>query len=160
LILTFAADDFPSFDGWTFQMRNRLTWRVVVLVTLLFAVVFAYPFKRTTVPQWRVRVLDEKGSPMRGIAIRETWQYYGLEPQAHVQEIPSDADGYIQFPARIIRASLLRSGIARCVTTLGVHASRGPSASLYALGDYKQVSETPYYSLNQPLVSEIILHRP
>jgi len=143
-------------------MRNRLTWRlwVVVLVTLLFAVGIAYPFKRTTVPQWRVRVVDEKGGPMRGIAIRQTWQYYGLESQAHVQEIPSDADGYIQFPARIIGASILRSGIARCVATLNVHASWGPSASLYALGDYKQVSETPYYSLDRPLVAEIILHRP
>ena len=48
---------------------------VLVLVIGLLAVVSLYPLETIVVPEWKVRVVDEGGAPLRNSGIREVWQH-------------------------------------------------------------------------------------
>jgi hypothetical protein len=66
-----------------------------------------YPFKTTVVPDWKVRIVDEAGNPMRSFRVREVWQHYTIESTSHQEDLITDGDGYVTFPKRTVRGSLL-----------------------------------------------------
>ncbi len=59
----------------------------------------------------------------------------------HEEELRSDEDGYVDFPRRAIRTNFLIRGLKFLISLPKVHSSYGPSASIYYVGDYSQVSD-------------------
>jgi hypothetical protein len=100
---------------------------------------FAYrlvPVSSLAAPEWDVTVIDERGRPVEGMTVRETWQNYSVEMEGHEADRQTDANGQAAFPALKSRYSVLRQ-VAGTVSTLihfNVHASYGPHANVFAFG--------------------------
>ena len=56
-------------------MKRR--WQVSVILVLVAAAA-VYPFETTAVPEWRIKVIDETGSPFAGARVVEQWDHYSL----------------------------------------------------------------------------------
>ena len=136
--------------------------RGLVILIACVAVVLLYPTETVVVPAWRVRVVDEAGSPLPHEFVRQTWKHYSLEPGAgeHGDDGRTDADGYASFPERTVRASLLRRMFVplRNTVALGPHASYGASANIMVWGG-RLVPETATYQPGKPLPVEIVFPR-
>jgi hypothetical protein len=124
-----------------------------ILTVLLIALV--YPFETTIVPQWRAQVVDKAGTSLRGATVTEHWRHSSLESSGHEAAATTDEAGYVTFPARTIRASLLWRVIGPVSNVLktGVHAGFGPSADLTVPGDIAN------YSPGKPLPEQIVFGR-
>jgi hypothetical protein len=98
-------------------------------LAMLLALVLLYPFESTVVPEWTVRVVDQRGNPVRGKFVRESWAHYSLEldPTRYGTDRWSDDNGYVSFPKGTIRASLARRAIFPVLTSVYslAHGSRG-----------------------------------
>ncbi len=128
---------------------------IACLVILLFC-----PFEKMVVPEWKLRIVDQTGQPLRGNLVRQSWRHWTLENQGHEEELRSDGDGYVDFPRRMIRTNLLIWAGKFLIRLPNVHSSYGPSASIYYLGDYKQLSDDPWYEPGRELAGEIVVFRP
>ena len=86
-------------------MKARLV-RFVILGSIFLFVLFC-PYKSTTAPAWRVEVVDQSGSPISGIEIRQAWQYYDADiaPQESGWRA-TDTQGRADFPRRVSWLSL------------------------------------------------------
>ena len=126
---------------------------LLILAVLLIPLLF--PFETIIVPGWRIRVFDKAGTPLRGVTVTEHWIHSSLEHNGHEAEATTDEGGYVTFPVRTIRASLLARAIgpAQNVLKTGVHAGFGPSADLSVPGDIA------VYSHSKPLPEQIVLGR-
>jgi hypothetical protein len=130
---------------------------LAIVITLL------YPFKTTVVPEWRIRIVDEAGNPMPMIAVREVWKHYTIESDSHQGDSLTDNEGYVTFPKRTVRGSLLiRLGIP-LLNLLNVHASFGPRAYLVVLRGSSLpdsfVLVKDVYTPGQPLPTQVIVKR-
>ena len=114
---------------WITQLGPR--WRKALgLVSLVLLLILLYPFKTTTVPEWNLRVLHDGGAAVRGIKVTEHWQHYLLEASGHEDPRTTNEEGRVGFPARSIRASLLRRLLAR----IGKVRSQGDRGRIYPYG--------------------------
>jgi hypothetical protein len=134
-------------------------WFVIGAFIACLIILF-YPFDITVVTEWKLRIVDQTGQPLRGNRVRESWSHYTLETQNHEEELLSDGDGYVKFPRRTIRASLITWAARFLAGLVNVHSSFGPSASVYYLGDYPLISEEPWYQPGRPLATQIVVSRP
>lgn len=137
------------------KSRRKLTIAVLGLVVVITAIL-VYPFESTTVPEWKIRVLDEAGNAAEGVLVRQHWQNYSIEASGHEQDLITDFNGYVSFPPRFVRASLIQRTI-RSILNLGAfsHASYGPKARVVAWGESAQGSVS--YEPGKPLPASIIL---
>jgi hypothetical protein len=53
-------------------------------------------------------VLYQAGTPVPHAWVREVWQDYSVQDEGHEETSTSDEAGFAVFPARSVRASLLR----------------------------------------------------
>jgi hypothetical protein len=127
---------------------------VVILGVLLF------PFKTTVVPLWKVRVVDEAGKPLAQVAVTEYWRHTSAESDDHHAESITDDSGYVTFPRRTIRASLIRRLIGQLINRMNVHGvDLGPHAYLIVAGDMNSTTHNSDYLPGKPLPEEIVLSR-
>lgn len=140
-------------------MPRRKKWVLFFLVVMAGLILF-YPIQVTVVPEWKLRVVDQTGEGLRGNAVRESWCHYTLESQCHEQDLVSDAEGYVWFPRRMIRTNLIIWFSKLILRLPNVHSSYGPSASIYYLGDFRLISEEPWYRSGRPLAEQIVVWRP
>src|ERR1700730_18843151 len=97
----------------------------------LFLVLWPIPSPAT--PRWEVRVVDESGQPVQDAIVRLSRQNYSVETKEHEEELHCEENGYAVFPARNLRASLLRRVIGTIRSASGgAHASFGPHAYVLA----------------------------
>jgi hypothetical protein len=74
-------------------VRNRFVKILLVLVALALLI----PFPTTSVPEWKVKVVDEIGNPLANVEVRQTWSH----GQGDVEDNRiSNEQGYVVFPAR------------------------------------------------------------
>lgn len=91
-----------------------------------------------TVPPWRVRFMDLKGEPLRGLAVEQTWRDYsvesGEEAAGNRATGATNGDGWVSFPERRLDASLLARiiGPVRSINQGGLHAAFGPQSAIYS----------------------------
>lgn len=139
--------------------RKKL-WIFVTLGAMALLLLLLYPFKTTVVPEWRVRIVDEAGNPLRTTRVREVWKHYTIESASHAAVLITDGDGYVAFPRRTVRGSLLVRIGWPIVNVLNVHASYGPSAGVYVL-DYPAdfLEDNNNYFPGQPLPTQVVLKR-
>jgi len=135
--------------------------RKLVLIPLLvaLAVVALYPWESIVVPEWRVRIVDQSGSPLRNTGVREGWQHYSLESRGHEEDLLTDTEGYVTFPRRTIRSPLAVRIVRPIINALNPHHSSGPIASVIVLApDYIEWSNNATLP-GQPLPQEIVVKK-
>jgi hypothetical protein len=70
--------------------------KIWIFATLgAMALLLLYPIKTTVVPDWKIRIVDEAGNPMRSFRVREIWQHYTIETYSHEEDLITDGDGYV-----------------------------------------------------------------
>jgi len=116
------------------QLRHSLLLVVIMLVAIVALLLI--PFDQTIAPDWRVQVVNEKGEPLAGVTVRESWQQYSLEPSNDEEDQNTGADGSVHFARRTLRSSLLSrfNGCVGEIARMGAHASCGPHAHVFAFG--------------------------
>ena len=141
-----------------FGPRKKI-WIFAILAAI--ALVLLYPFKTTVVPEWRLRIVDEAGNPLRATRVREVWQHYTIESASHEEDLITDGDGYVTFPRRTVRGSLLVRIGTPLVNVLNVHASFGPRAWVLVLGysPHSFLEDNNTYFPGQPLPTQVVLKR-
>jgi hypothetical protein len=114
------------------RMRART---VAVIVTGLALGLALIPFASPHCPDWTVTVIDKRDQPIPGMTVRLSYQNHSAEDASHEVDGITDQRGQVTFSAQALHASCIR----RCYYTLlsaraGIHASFGPSASVFAFG--------------------------
>jgi hypothetical protein len=146
-------------------MNKRAFPRKIWMLALLgvIAMILLYPFETTVVPEWKTRIVDEVGNPMRMTGVREVWRHYTIESTSHEEDSITDNDGYVTFPRRMVRGSLLGRVGKRLLNVFNVHATFGPHAYLVVLhgpslpDSFVTINDT--YTAGQPLPTQVILKR-
>jgi hypothetical protein len=140
------------------RQRKIKKWlgRVVLIAGLLLLLVC--PFDTTVVPEWKIQIVNETRKPIPNVVVREQWRNHSVEFHGHLEDRMSDNDGYVSFPRRTVRASLIVRVVGTLVAHLNVHGESGPKASAYPLGPYL-TSRDSDYSSDKPS-PEVIIVRP
>lgn len=107
----------------------------LTLTVLTFVWAVLCPLQTLSAPAWDVWVADANGLPVAGITVRESYQNYSAESSSHEEDQVTNAEGYVKFAPKVVRASLVSRGLATLSSaTAGVHASFGPHSYLLAFG--------------------------
>lgn len=117
-------------------MRRLKDAKISLLV--VFAAVFGLPFPTTTVPEWRVTVVDSGDRPLPGADVIQRWSH-GYVWGESSESRTSDENGIITFPKRAFWSPL---GIRLIATAIGylnriamVHGARvGPWSTIWIRG--------------------------
>jgi hypothetical protein len=143
---------------WISILGPRVRAAIASFLVLLL-VVFVYPFKTTVVPEWNLTVVDDGGTSVGEINVTEHWQHYLLESAAHEESRRTSQDGFVSFPARAIRASLLGRGWATIsrIKQDGRRARRMPVASIVVWGSKYYATTVAVYTPNEPPQSHIVV---
>lgn len=143
---------------WISALAPRVRAAIATFLLLLL-VVFVYPFKTTIVPEWNLKVVDDSGVALGEINVTEHWQHYLLESAAHEESQRTSQDGFVSFPARAIRASLLGRGWATVsrIKQDGRRARRMPVASIVVWGSKDYATTVTVYAPNELPQSHIVV---
>lgn len=134
-------------------------WLVSMALVCALIVVGSIPYETIVIPPWTLRVIDDTGTPYSHKQVRQTWKDYTLEADAadNLEDRWTDAEGYVSFPQRSLRASLIKRGARTFfnVIKLGAHGSVGINGSIAATGPqgYKRLE----YDSKSPLPHFLIL---
>jgi hypothetical protein len=109
--------------------RSR-DWFWPMLILILSCALLFVPYKSTTVPPWRVEVVDENNDPISGLQVQEEWEYVGIDIAGWIDYRYTDTQGRVSFPRRTIWASLASRNFG-----IGSHEHVGPSAFILACDD-------------------------
>ncbi len=145
------------------RLHRRLEWKIGAMLVVLLALVATllfYPFETVVVPEWKIQILDESGNSIRDVPSREVWGDDSVESHDHTEDLSTDAEGYVVFPKRTVKANLLVRIARKVFITIVPHQGEGhPSASLYVLGHFKPVTDEPYYVPGRTLAKQIVVQR-
>ena len=124
-------------------------------------VVMLFPIPSTVVPQWRLRVIDVNGTACPNMRVTQSWGHYVLftDGNSSSDDRLTDANGYVQFPKRTVRASVARRLIMRMVTRVAtiMHGGWSVSSAVWASG-IKDVAWLDY-APNKPLPDKMRVER-
>jgi hypothetical protein len=137
--------------------RKRLlvgTAAVAFIGLLLVALVS--PFETTVVPEWKIHVVDESGKPVGNLSINEGWIDYYIESSRHEEVRRANSEGYVEFPRRTVRASLLARIRGVLVSFMHPHAPSGTYAFANVMGPYVSPTDTDYEP-GKPLPQTIVV---
>jgi hypothetical protein len=107
----------------------------LVLVLILFIVLFVLfcSYESTTAPAWQVVVVDNRGTPISGIKIRQAWQYFDVDIAPWDDDSrTTDAHGRARFPRRTTWLSLASRAVLGSNSPI---ESVGPSFFIQACDD-------------------------
>ena len=127
-------------------VKTRL---LIVLIILFVAFVMLAPIETTTIPQWRVQVVDVNGAACPKMPVTESWGHYRLylDGNSSSDNRLTDLKGYVEFPERTTRASLSRRIVMPMVTRMVtiMHGGWDISGAVWASG-IKDVAWLSYKS--------------
>ena len=118
------------------RIRQRLIGVIASVAAL--GMLSLIPFETTVVPEWRLRVVDERGRPCGNMQVNQGWQDYSVDISGgnNGERKFTNSDGYVTFQRQGIRASLTRrivnSTIAHALVL--AHGSVGISGYVFASG--------------------------
>lgn len=142
-------------------MVKKITSGILVLLVLLF-LLSLIPINTVLVPEWKVQVVDENGTPYKGQIIRQSCHNYTLDvhpcsgTEGSIQK--TDENGFVVFPERRIEMN----GISRIFRPVGsllqavfLHGSLGRSIYLDSVGP--KGMKTLKYISDESLPEKLIL---
>lgn len=129
--------------------RQLLIAGIICLVILTIVI----PIETTIIPKWRPQVVDVNGVASPSMRVTQHWRHYRLYVGGNdsSEDRYTDLNGYVEFPARSVRAGLLRRTTVPIVTriTTIVHGGWDISGAVWATG-IKDVAWLSYHS-DKPL---------
>jgi len=133
-------------------------WQISVILVLVAAAA-VYPFETTVVPEWRIKVIDETGTPFAGARVVQQWDNYSLGNGGGEEKLANE-NGEVVFPKRIARGSLLYRTLRASWAVLMklTHGSTGIRATVWATTP-KVSSDSVEYQQGKPLPEVIVLRR-
>ena len=142
---------------WISKSGPHAQGALVALLVLLLVLLF--PFKTTIVPDWSLKVVDEEGAAIGDINVTEHWQHYLLESSSHEELKRAGENGLVSFPARSIRASLVRRAWATIsrISEDGWQARRMPAASIVVWGNRDYATTVAVYNPTQLPQSHVMV---
>jgi hypothetical protein len=98
-------------------------------------------FSTLTSPRWEVWVVDENGRPLHGMTVRLSWANYSIERVTHEEDLQTDENGFVVFPAKTSKERLTEA-IPEIMDSIRSfpHSNFGPHASIFAFGNWRQGS--------------------
>jgi hypothetical protein len=131
----------------------------LAIITLLVGLVFLLlPIETETVPAWTLKVVDASGRKIANIGVREHWQNYSVEFSGHREDLVTNVDGDVTFPARTLRASPMRRLLYPLLNMLGgVHASWHGSAHIVVLLDDPTKIGDEIWSSGHPMPDKVVV---
>lgn len=139
--------------------RKRM---ILALGIVALAVLFLFPWKRVVVaPPMRVRILDEFGNPAPRATVKQKWEYRVIGSKAHQEIAKADENGYVSFPERTERISLMRlvPSVAREIVHLPHGYGFGSSVVVWAYGNDPALWYYHPFSWYQKFPQELQLKR-
>ncbi len=137
--------------------RKRLLGAAVVVAFLgLLLAASLYPFETTVVPEWKIHIVDESGKPVGNLSINEGWIDYYIESNRHEEVRRANSEGYVEFPRRTVRASLLARIKGALVSFRHPHTPSGTYAFADVMGPYVSPADTDYEP-GKPLPQTIVV---
>jgi hypothetical protein len=134
-------------------MSNRIRlWAVVGAIVILLVVILVYPYESNGLPEWRFRVVDEKGLPVAGVQVFQEWQYRLDEGQTFIDSKSTDKEGMVIFPKRTIRGTLVWRTLSSSVLR-----ADGWSTRAYVCAE-KQRGDESWDGPTQRPASQMVLH--
>ena len=89
-------------------MKAKRIFIIVLGVAVVLLALFAIPIEKPAVPEWRIQIMDEFGVKVSGVDAEEEWVEFGQESHTMVDIRQTDSNGWVTFPARSSRASILQ----------------------------------------------------
>ncbi len=134
--------------------------KIILIILIISAVLSLIPFHTTAAPEWKIQVIDENGSPYKGQLVRQFCRNYSLQADCADAESDqyTDENGYVTFPKRTIRLSLILRVLNFGVNifhSIGGHTSFGTVVRITSSGPvgYPALEYDP----DQPLPEKFIL---
>ncbi|MDQ3664999.1 MAG: hypothetical protein M3410_00135 [Acidobacteriota bacterium] len=126
--------------------------RLLIIVIICFVMLaMLAPIETTVIPPWRIQVVDVNGTSCPNMRVTESWGHYRLylDGNESSDDRFTDANGYVQFPERKIRASVSRRIMMPIVTriTTIMHGGWRVSGAVWASG-IKEVAWLSYHGAN------------
>lgn len=84
---------------------------LVLGAVLLIALVLFYPYIAESIPEWRVRIVDQTGKPIVGAQVEEEWFDPVDEGPAMLESRNTGLDGWVLFPKRPIHNRLANGSL-------------------------------------------------
>jgi hypothetical protein len=87
--------------------------RKIILLAAVILIASIIPFSVSTVPRWRLQVVDPSGRPIANEPVGEFWEHASFEPPGHSEHnkiANTDSNGFVEFPPQSVKVTL--GGIA------------------------------------------------
>lgn len=144
-----------------FSQRSRLYGEMILALCVVTLMLHFINYESTTVPEWKIRVVNTQDDPVTRAEVYQTWKYYSLEPSDTFNRDVrvTDENGYVAFPQRTVKASLLRRVLAFVGEKVNInpHTSFGPHSHIsLSQGGTTYAAD---YTEGQALPSEIIVQK-
>jgi len=139
---------------------SRNSSRVAIAISALIAGILLWPISSLGGPEWKIRVVDRSGTPVRSVVIRESCRDYSAELNGQREDLRPDDQGYATFSKRIIRVPLVKRlfVVARSAGN-GVHASFGPHCFAFAFRGGVESDSIDWEGSASQLSSTIVIDR-
>jgi hypothetical protein len=127
--------DSNRYAGWVASSKRRY---LIYAISCLTVTLLIYPFESTVVPPWKLQVVDVGGNVCSNMRVTQDWGHYSLYLDGWLgsDDRFTDANGYVEFPERTVRAGILRRIVVPVIAHILViaHGSVGASSAVWASG--------------------------
>lgn len=114
-------------------MIKLLLWAAIIVVIIALL----YPIEFNITPEWKLKVVNEKGEPIADALVRQYWMHGAVNSDDHQEDFWTDKDGYVVLPKRKVSAPIIHLSYMVClnILTLGHHSGFRPRSSVTAWSD-------------------------
>lgn len=136
-----------------------MTGREKKLIASLLVVapfVLFVPWKSQIVPAWKLRVVDESGTPISHLAVSQNWIDPDFEDLWLEQDYKTDENGFVTFPERGARRNLLLA-LNSSLWNRILYGKKRYDAMAFGWGDFARGEV--YYRSGQAIPAELVMYR-
>ena len=128
--------------------------RWLVIVSLLVSLV---PWESEIAPSWRLRVIDESGTPIPDLAVTQNWKdpnflFWWLE-----EDFRTDKDGFVSFPKRSAWRNVFLV-VGSPIWNRALDGKQTYNAMAFGWGNYSR-GGIVYYRSGEVIPTELVMYR-
>ena len=69
-----------------------------MIIVVLIGIFLFYPVETSSVPEWKLQVVDSENNSIPDLKIRQTWNISGEQNE---EDLVTDENGFVTFPKRV-----------------------------------------------------------
>ena len=144
-----------SFSAFL-ETMNKSNARLIGRLVIVGIIVLLIPWKSQIAPAWKLRVVDQSGTPIPGLAVSQNWIDPNFRGWWLEEDFRTDRDGFVTFPERRTwRNGLLVAGSP--VWNRILFGKKSYDAMAFGWGNYSRGEV--YYRNGQVAPTELVMHR-